>query len=217
MKNTPNNNRTQQTAGDQHLIDGFTHAAASITSLVIASAAVTTKDIVATLQSRIDSRKTVESARAAWQSAVQADRDLTDKTKPFVAAVRASLLASFAGNIDALTKFGLTPRQKPVTTPEVKVAAAAKAKATRDARHTMGPKQKARVKGTVTPTAPATFASTAPAPSPTQPVVTPVAPVPSTAQPAPPAALPITVAPSPITPAPSQAATPGVTPAPRIS
>ena len=117
----------------------------------------------------------MESARAAWQTAVQADRALEDKTKPFVAALRGSLLASFAGNIDALAKFGLLPRQKPVTTPEVKVAAAAKAKATRAARHTMGPKEKAKIKGTVTPTAPATSSPTAPAPSPTQPVVTPAA------------------------------------------
>jgi hypothetical protein len=203
MKNTPNNNRTQQTAADQHMIDGFNDAATTITSLVLASAAVTTKDIVATLQSRIDSRKTVESARAAWRSAVQADRDLTDKTKPFVAALRGSLLASFAGNIETLAKFGLAPRQKAVTTPEVKVAAAAKAKATREARHTVGPKEKTKIKGTVTPTAPATVASTAPVPS-------------STTQPAPPAAAPIPVASSPVTPAPSQAAAP-ITATPRVS
>ena len=104
----------------------------------------------------------MESARAAWQTAVQADRALEDKTKPFVAALRGSLLASFAGNIDTLARFGLVPRQKPVTTPEVKVAAAAKAKATRAARHTMGPKEKAAIKGTVTPTAPATAAPSAP-------------------------------------------------------
>src|ERR1019366_2714968 len=217
MSNTPKNNRIQQTAADQHLIDGFNDPATTIASLVIASATVQKTDIVATLQSRIDSRKTVESARAAWQTAVQADRALEDKTKPFVAALRGSLLASFAGNIDTLARFGLVPRQKPVTTPEVKVAAAAKAKATRVARHTMGPKEKAKIKGTVTPTAPATSSPTAPAPSPTQPVVTPAASVPSTTQPVTPAAEPIAPAPSPVPPAPSQAAPPAVTAAPRVS
>src|ERR1017187_1695165 len=167
MSNTPKNNRIQQTAADQHLIDGFNDPATTIASLGIASATVQKTDIVATLQSRIDSRKTVETARAAWQSAVQADRALATKTKPFVAALRGSLLASFAGNIDTRRKCGLTPRQKPVAAPDVKVAAAAKAAA----RHTMGPKQKANVKGTVTPTAPATAVPTAPAPNPTtQPV-----------------------------------------------
>jgi hypothetical protein len=41
----------------------------------------------------------------------------------------------------------LTPRKPHVVTPEVKVAAAAKAKATRAARHTMGAQQKAGIKG----------------------------------------------------------------------
>ena len=88
MSNTPKNNRTEETAADQHLIDGFNDPATTIASLVIASATVQKPEIVATLQSRIDSRKAVESARAAWQTTVQADRTLEDKTNPFVAALR---------------------------------------------------------------------------------------------------------------------------------
>ena len=96
MSNTPKNNRILETAADQHLIDGFNDPATTITSLVIASVAVQKTDIVATLQSRIDSRKTVQSARAAWQTAVQADRTLEDKTNPFVASLRGSLLQPVA-------------------------------------------------------------------------------------------------------------------------
>jgi hypothetical protein len=217
MSNTPKNNRTEATAADQHLMDGFNDPASTITSLLIVSVTVQKPDIVATLQSRIDSRKTVESTRAAWQTAVQADRALELKTNPFVAALRGSLLASFAGNITMLAKFGLTPRQKPVMTPEVKVAAAAKAKATRAARHTVGPNVKAKIKGTVVATAPATPSPTDPAPSPTQPAVTPAAPLPSTTQPVSPAAAPVVAAPSPVTPAPSQGAALAVTATPRAS
>jgi hypothetical protein len=79
-------------------------------------------------------------------------------------------LVFFAGQVDALSDFGLTGRKTPVVSPETRVAAANKAKATREARHTMGKKQKAAIKGTVAPTAPAT---TAPAPTP---VATPPAP-----------------------------------------
>jgi hypothetical protein len=46
--------------------------------------------------------------------------------------------------VDALATFGLTPRKPRVVSPEARVAAAAKAKATRAARHTMGKKQKKR-------------------------------------------------------------------------
>ena len=66
---------------------------------------------------------------------------------------------AFAGQMDTLADFGLTARAKHVATPEEKIASAAKAKATRAARHTMGSKQKAAIKGTVTPTAPTTAAS----------------------------------------------------------
>ena len=63
---------------------------------------------------------------------------------------------------------------------ETKAAAADKSLATRAARHTMGPKQKAKIKGTVAVTAPATTpAATAPAAaSPAAMVVAPVASVP---------------------------------------
>ena len=77
---------------------------------------------------RIDHARAVSVRRS-----LEADRALEDKTKAFVASLRANLLASFAGNLDTLAKFGLTPRQKPFATPDAKVAAAAKAKATRAA------------------------------------------------------------------------------------
>jgi hypothetical protein len=63
------------------------HARVSRSKCACLSMAVQKTDIVATLQSRIDSRKTVQSARAAWQTAVQADRTLKDKTNPFVATL----------------------------------------------------------------------------------------------------------------------------------
>ena len=56
---------------------------------------------------------------------------------------------AFAGQVDTLADFGLTARAKHVATPEEKLASTDKAKATRAARHTMGSKQKAAIKGTV--------------------------------------------------------------------
>ena len=71
----------------------------------------------------------------------------------------------FGGSIDTLATFGLEPRKTPATVPPVeKVVAVQKALATRKARNTMGPKQKAKIKGTVPATAPATPPA---APSPT--------------------------------------------------
>jgi type I site-specific restriction endonuclease len=168
--NVPKKNRTDQAVADQSLIDGLNKHAAQIPSIFTAGATVTSKDIIATLQTRIDMAKTAQSTRATWQTAVAAEKAERAKTQTLVSALRQSLLVSFAGQVDVLSDFGLTARKTPVVSPETRVAAAKQAKATREARHTMGTKQKAAIKGTVAPTAPATAA---PAPTP---VATPPAP-----------------------------------------
>lgn len=193
--NTPKKNRNDQITADQALIDGFNKNATSIPTMVIGGASKTTKDIVATLQSRIDSTKAALSTRATWQTAIRTDQSLRDTTKAFVSGVKQGLLVAFAGQLDTLADFGLTARAKHVATPEENIARAAKAKATRAARHTMGSKQKAAIKGAVTPTAPATEAPSAPTPTPVTPV-----PVPPTSQPVQPVAPPATTTP-PVLPA----------------
>ena len=182
--NTPKNNRIDQTTAEQTLIDGFNKHAAEIPSMVINGVVQTTKDLVATLQSRIDSAKAALSTRATWQTAIRTDQALRNTTKTYVSGVKQGLLVAFAGQMDTLADFGLTARAKHVATPEEKIASAAKAKATRAARHTMGSKQKAAIKGTVTSTAPTTAASPAPTPSPTPPAAPPTTPVAPTPPPA---------------------------------
>jgi hypothetical protein len=95
--------------------------------------------------------KATETTRAAWLAAVQASQTEQATTKAFVSVFKQVVLAAFAGQVDTLADFGLTPRKARVVAPDVQVAAAAKAKATRAARHTMGPNQKAAIRGTVAP------------------------------------------------------------------
>jgi hypothetical protein len=144
-------NRSQQQAGDQKLIDGLNKHAATIPFLVVGGASHPTADIIAAVQARLATAGAALSTRATWLSAVKADADERSKTKAFVSGVRQALQVAFAGSVDALADFGLKPRKPPAArTPEEKAAAAAKAKATRLARHTMGPQQKKGVKGAVT-------------------------------------------------------------------
>jgi hypothetical protein len=182
--NTPNN-RLEENAADQQLIDGLTKVASTIPNFVFGGAPVPTKDVVTTLQARLVTAKAAESARVAWRAAVQADRDERAKTKALISVVKQTLLQYFAGQADTLATFGLTPRKPRAVKPETKVVAAAKAKATRTARHTLGKKQKADIKGaldssvitipvpgpTPIPATPATAAPT-PTQAPTQPAPT---------------------------------------------
>jgi hypothetical protein len=154
--NQPKKNRNDQTTADQTLADGLNKHSATIPPIFVAGATVPLKDIITTLQTRVTASKNVQPARATWLAAVKADRDERATSETLVSAVKQSLLVFFAGQVDTLSDFGLTGRKAPVVSPEVRVAAAAKAKATREARHTLGKAQKAKIKGTVTPTAPAT-------------------------------------------------------------
>jgi hypothetical protein len=137
----------------------------TIPSFTIRNVTVKTTDIITTLQQRIDAANAVEPPRATWLMAVQTDRDLRTKTDPTISGVRQALLLMFGGSIDTLAAFGLEPRKAPTPVPPVeKAVAVQKALATRKARSTMGPKPKAKIKGTVPTTAPATLPA---APSPT--------------------------------------------------
>jgi hypothetical protein len=156
----------------------------TLPSLLIGGTAVQTASVVVALQARIDAANAAVAARATWQAAVSAARDERAKSSALLQKVRQALHLAFDGNGEALADFGLTPRKARVVSPATKVVAAAKAKATRVARHTMGTKQKKGVKatGTVTVTlggadhaagaapsgtpTPAAAATAAPAPAP---------------------------------------------------
>ena len=148
MSSKTRTSRLVTQAADQKLYDGIQKHEKTLLSLLIGGASVTPGTILTTLQSRIDAAKAVVSTRATWQSAVKADIDERAKTKTFVSGLRQALKVAFEGSIETLADFGLTPPKPRVVSPEKKAAAAAKAKATRAARHTMGSKQKAQIKGT---------------------------------------------------------------------
>lgn len=177
-------NRTTQQAADQKLIDGLKKHEATVPSLVIGGTSIKTTDIIGILQARIDARNAAVATKATWQSGVKADYDERSKTKTVVSGVRQALQVAFVGSIDALADFGLKPRKPAVRTPEQKQAAAAKAKATRAARHTMGSQQKKTVMGNVTGivVTPTTNATTVVA-TPTTSAVPPAASVTGTAAP----------------------------------
>jgi hypothetical protein len=158
------------------MIDGFNKHSPSLSNLLINGTVQPMGTITGTLQSRIDATNKTRSTKATWEMAVESEHSIRGATTTFVVSVKQAILVAFAGQNDVLADFGLKSRPKRVLTTEQLAARAAKAKATREARHTMGPKQKAAIKGTVTPTAPATTAPPAATPSPATPPVAPATP-----------------------------------------
>jgi hypothetical protein len=171
------NKRSDQIAADQAMIDGIQKFLAQNAQLSFGSQTKTPAAIIQVYQDRIHANQAAQAAEAARQAAVKANRDERASTTAITGSFRQMVLAMYSQSPDTLAVFLLKPRKVSVKTPAQKALAAARAKATREARKTMGPKQKAGIKGTVStvtigspdpvPTTPAE--PTAPAPTATKP------------------------------------------------
>jgi hypothetical protein len=164
------NNRSVTQAHDGQVIVGIKKDLQNVSSLPLASSTYTMAALEQLIQSRIDAVNNVANAKANWHDAVAAYEALNTHVTEVVRGLRQYVINAFGQNSPVLADFGFTPPKKATLTPEQAVARAQKAAATRKARGTMGKKEKAKIKGTVTATAPAI------PPSPVEPTVTPAAP-----------------------------------------
>jgi hypothetical protein len=160
----PKTPKATRVAVDRKLIDGVQKHYAGA-SLVLSGKTFTALEAVQFLQERIDVANTVSAVRAALTNAVAAERAKVAETKQYVAALRQLVHVTFGSNAAALADFGMQLRKQPTppTTEEMSLRVA-RNRATREARHTASPKQKAKIKGVVpTPPQPIPPAVTVPA------------------------------------------------------
>jgi hypothetical protein len=115
--------------------------------LPIEGKTLTPAEAIAIVQARIDASHLSLTTKASAKAAVLAERTERAATKKFVSALR-QVIRSMFPSADDLADFGLTLPKPRKANPQKKVTAAAKAKATRTLRHTMGKKQKAAIKAT---------------------------------------------------------------------
>ena len=143
--------KMSQAALAGQLIAGTKKHFASTSPLVFASASSTPTQVEASLQTLIDLRSEVDTAKATAKAKLAAEKTQAPALRTLMAALESFVRATFSNSPDVLADFGLAPRKaRAPLTVEDKVAAAAKGKATRVARKTMGSQQKKAVKGTVT-------------------------------------------------------------------
>jgi hypothetical protein len=137
------------------------------------------------LQNMVNASDATQVARGEWIDASQSEQAMREVVVPLLSALKSFVLLKFGDKDTAtLADFGFTARKQVQTTVDTKATAVEKRAATRTARHTMGPRQKAKVKGTVAPAA-------APAPAPVAaPVAAPATPTPVAAPATQPAASP---------------------------
>jgi hypothetical protein len=151
------------------LVAGTKKHFSTASSLTFGNSTLTPVQVDAFLQTLIDLRAAVDDAKAATKAKIIAEAAQAPSLRSQMAAYVAYVKATFGNSPDALADFGLKPRKvrAPLTIDQLADAAAKRA-ATRAARHTMGPKKKQSVKGTITTivTPPSASAPAPVAPSP---------------------------------------------------
>jgi hypothetical protein len=161
------------------VLSGMSKHFQAVPSMTIAQVVYPVSDLEARIQKDIAACDAADQARAAWLASVQAQATSHEDVDPLLRAIKQYVLLTWGDSKDAsatLDDFGYAPRKPAAATPATKVSAAAKAKATRTARHTMGPKQKAPIKGTGSaspnPGDVTKLPTTTPSPSPVTPATT---------------------------------------------
>jgi hypothetical protein len=138
-------------------VSGIAKRLVNVPSLFVAGVTYTPSSLTTLFQSIVDRAAAVATAETQLRDARKALRDVLGTTVMVAVGFRHAMRNMFGEQAEALADFGLAPPRVHTPTVEQKASSVAKGKATRQARHTMGKKQKAEIKGSVstpTPVAP---------------------------------------------------------------
>jgi hypothetical protein len=117
------------------------------------------KDLVTALQAAVDAIDAGTAAQINWKDAVGKQKTAKTQATELVAEIKDYIAVAYGKASTTYATFGFGP-QHTQPTPATKVAAAAKNRATRKARGTLGKREKQNIKGEVaSSTAPAVSAS----------------------------------------------------------
>jgi hypothetical protein len=134
----------------QQLIAGTNKHLGNVTQVTLAGGSYTAAQITSKLDQLVCLRADVDAAKATTQGKLAVEKTDMPALRVFMDAVVSYVKAAYGNAPDVLADFGLNPKARTPLTVEAKAAAAAKRKATRVARNTMGSRQKKGVKGAVT-------------------------------------------------------------------
>jgi hypothetical protein len=104
--------------------------------------------VAARFQAHLDALDEVATKQAAWRAALGNEESLEKEIKKLMKPLGQLLASVYGAASPTLRDFGLAPRKSVKISAEKMVQTVAKRNATRNARHTMGKKQKKAIKGT---------------------------------------------------------------------
>jgi len=145
-----NNQKGTVAALAQQLIAGTAKHLTNGTQVTLEGSSLTSAQITSKLQQLVTLRSDVNAAKASTKAKLAVEAADGPALRTFVGAFVTYLKAAYGSAPDVLADFGVHPKARTPLTVEAKAAAAAKSRATRAARHTMGTTQKKAIKGAVT-------------------------------------------------------------------
>ncbi len=131
-------------------IAGVRKQFASMKTVVLDGVSYAPDDIVKALQGSIDAADATIAATALFHKTVDAERAANATADTVYAGLKTYVTSQFKASPDTLADFGISLPSRQVPDAATASTAVDKRRATRVARHTMGKRQKANVKGTVT-------------------------------------------------------------------
>ena len=137
------------------LIAGINKNSTPAAKATIAGVQYTSAQLTTALQVVVTLYEGVDAAEAAYKAKLAAEMAQAPPILALVQATKAYVRATVGNQPDVLVDYGMLPRKPrtPLTVAE-KAAAVVKRNATREARHTMGKKQKKAITGATTPATP---------------------------------------------------------------
>jgi hypothetical protein len=148
-----NINRDKSINNNRQAIAGVQKHFSSTPTLAIDGTSMAPNDVIATFQAAIDATDAATSAEKAFHDAVAAKKAALAKSNVHLRALKTLVQNQLGSSQEALGDFGFSSPSRQAPDEATKAAAVAKRAATRAARHTMGKRQKAPIKG-VAPTTP---------------------------------------------------------------
>jgi hypothetical protein len=144
-------NQSKATVVDlaKQLIAGTTKHLGNGTKVMLSGGSFTAVEITSKLNQLVTLRTDVDTAKAQTKAKLAAEKADMPALRTLMGALVTFVKAAYGNAPDVLADFGIHPKARTPLTVEAKVAAAAKRKATRAARKTLGSKQKKGVKGDV--------------------------------------------------------------------
>jgi hypothetical protein len=147
-------NRSTVQLRNAQFVSGINKRLQGVSSLAIAGKTYTPAELVALFESFDAKLAEVNAAEAKLRDAWAAYRSLSKEIAPIILGFQHVVRNIFGDQSEMLSDFGIAARTRSKPTVETQAAAVQKRLATREARHTLGPKQKAAIKGAPVPAPP---------------------------------------------------------------